>query len=100
MKDEDIERIIMENLTPNERVSDDDCGKCVFYNLPGIGRRFACTNSDNVFSVYWTSNRRDGHAKPVLSDEIIDCIKCESAERLLAISKAIISKQYANKRGR
>ncbi len=92
-----IEQVITENVTPKERVSVDDCEKCAFYNFADVCRRVACTNSNNVFSVFWAANRQDNCGHPVIDKDVMDYIAQESAERVFAASRAILVRQMKGK---
>lgn len=92
----DIERVMAESITPVERTSVDDCGKCVFYDFADVCRRVACTNSDNVFSVYWVAKDQ----KAVLNKDVADRIMRESADRVHKVSQAILAKQIEKQGGR
>ena len=88
----DIEQEIANNLTPRMRKSDDDCAVCALYNYANVCRRFACTNSQNVFSVYWVAKEHDEHGKPVLDKDFINRIMDESARRVRVASRAILDR--------
>lgn len=92
----DIERVMAESITPVERTSVDDCGKCVFYDFADVCRRVACTNSDNVFSVYWVAKGQ----KTILDKGVADRIMRESADRVRMASRAILAKQIERHGGR
>lgn len=80
---EDIEKVMAENMVPQNRTSIDDCGKCTLYDFADVCRCVACTDSNNSMSVFWTIDNIN----------VINRLRNESAKRVFAASKAILSKQ-------
>ena len=95
----DIEKVMAENVTPRERTSSDDCAKCVFYDFADVCRMVACHTENREF-ISWAANRYDKFGQPILDREVIDSIANESADRVLAASRAILTKHFDSGRGR